>query len=585
MGMRLTRLALWPVTAAAAAATLAMARAHPDGSFAGRSVVGAAAELAPVLTLGAAGLLFWGSRPRNPIGPLLVAAALAWLLPEWTNAEAGSALLFTLGLIGSFACVALVVHVALAYPGGHLRSVFDKGAVALAYSGAFVVIGLVPALVFDPRGEGCTVCPRNLALVHGDAALNEDLGRLGIRVAIGWTLIAVLAIALRALRGSRPALRSNGPVLAAAAACIGLANAQAWHSAGRAFIVNDAADVRLWRWQAAALAVLGASVAWRLFRARRMRRSVAQLVIELGHAPRAGGARDTLAVALGDPDLQLAYRRANGDGYVDVDGRPVPSAIAAGRAATPLLRDGREIAIVIHSDELLSDPGQIEDATTAARLAVENEQLQAEVRAQTNEIRASRARIVETADAERKRLERDLHDGAQQRLVALTLGLRLLRGEAERSGDAQAIDLLDEADRELRLALAELREVAHGIYPAVLGEDGVAAALETLAERLPATVRVGRAPDERFAAPVEAAAYFAAAEIVRDLGEHDGSAQIDVVRSDEELVVEVERIGAIEDADERLVEIADRVGALDGEIDVEAGPNGRIRMRARIPCA
>jgi signal transduction histidine kinase len=584
IGGREARMTLWPLTAAVAVVTLVVARAHADGSFAGHAFAGAAVELGAALSLAAAGLLFWGSRPHNPIGPLLVAAAFAWVLPEWSNPEGSGALLFTLGLVGFLSCVPLIAHVALAYPSGRLAHRGTTAVVALGYLAAVGLIGLAATAVFDPRASGCSECPGNLVLVHGDSHLNEQLGRLGIRIAIVWAIVAAILIAVRLLRSSRSALKTIAPVLVAAIAYLGFACADLWHGVGRGFLSNDSADVRLWRLEGVALVLLSAGVGWGLVRARRTRTSVAELVVELGQGPRAAGARETLAAALGDPSLQLAYRRRSSAGYVDTTGEPVTPELGPDRATTPLVRDGREIAMIVHNAQLLSDPGLIEDAIAAARLAVENEQLQAEVRAQLHDIRASRARIVAAADAERQRLERDLHDGAQQRLVALSLGLRLLRNEAERSGTGEVIPVLEDADRELRRALADLREVAHGIYPAVLSDEGLAAALETLSERLPATVRLGHLPDGRFPASVEAAAYFAAAEIVRDLPEVDGGASIDVQQSNGELVVAVERSGAMDDADERLVEIADRVGALDGDVDVGAGSNGHVLMKARIPC-
>jgi signal transduction histidine kinase len=410
------------------------------------------------------------------------------------------------------------------------------------------------------------------------------LTRLGSRIAIGWGILTALLIAVKLFRSSRPARRTTVPVLLPAIAYLGFACADLWHGLSRGFLSNDPTDVRLWRLQGVALLLLSAGVVWGLVRARRTRTSVAQLVVELGQGAGAAGARDTLAAALGDPSLQLAYPRRSASGYVDIEGQQVSLEIGAGRAATPLLRDGHELAMLVHDEDLISDPGLIEDAIAAARLAVENEALQAEVRAQLNEIRASRARIVVAADAERRRLERDLHDGAQQRLVGLSLALRLLRNAAERTGAEEVLPDLDDAERELRHALAELRDVAHGIYPAVLSDEGLAAALETLAERLPASVQMSNIPDGRFPAPVEAAAYFAAAEIVRDVPEAQGGASVEVLKTDNGLVVAVERVGHMDDADERLVEVADRVGALDGDVDVGAGPNGHVRVKARIPC-
>jgi signal transduction histidine kinase len=560
-----------------------MARAHSAGSFTGLGFAGNAIELGAALMLAAAGLLFWSSRPRNLVGPLLVAASIAWLLPEWSNPEAGTALLFTLGLAGFLACTPLVFHVALAYPSGHVRRRYEQVVAAVAYGGALLLLGVAPTFVSDPRAGGCSQCPSNLLLVHGDASVYEHMSRFGLRFGVAWSIVAALTLIVRAGRSSVPALKTAAPVLVAVIAYLGFVTADLWHSVSRGFLSNDSVDVWLWKAQGIALTGLGGAVVYGLLRARRTRTSVAHLVVELGHAPRVGGAQETLAAALGDPRLQLVYRRAQGSGYVDVYGEPASPRAGSGRAATPLVREGREIAVMLHDEDLLSDSGVIEDAIAAARLAVENEQLQAEVSAQVNEIRASRVRIVQAAEEERKRLERDLHDGAQQRLVGLSLGLRLLRNEAERSGAEDAIPTIDRADRELRQALAELRDVAHGIYPAVLADEGLAAALETLAERLPPSLRLGDLPDERFPALVEAAAYFAAAELVRDLAEADTGASIEVTRHDDGLVVDVERIGHMDDADERLVDIADRIGALDGEIDA-TGANGRVRIHARIPC-
>ena len=579
------RVGLWPASVVFAVGTLAVARSHPAGSFAGLTTAGGAIEIGAAISLAGAGLLFWGSRPRNPVGPLLVAASAAWLLPEWSNPEVGFAPMFTLGLVGLVACGPLVVHVALAYPRGWVGQRAERVLVATAYVGGLGMLGLVPALVFDPRRGGCSECPANLVLVHADNSLYEQLSRWGIRFGIVWTSVAVLALVVRTARSSLPALRVNGPVALAAVAYLGLLQADLWHSVDRGFLSTDEADVRFWKLQGGALVVMGLALGWALVRARQTRTSVAEYVVELGRAPRLGGARDTLAAALRDPTLRLIYRRAHGREYVDLDGEAVAGGPNEGHAATPLIRDGREIAVIFHAERLLSDPGTIEGAIAAARLAVENEQLQAEVQAQMKEIRASRARIVATADAARKRLERDLHDGAQQRLVGLSLALRLLRNEAERSGADDAITAIDAAGKHLHEALAELREVAHGIYPAVLADEGLAAAFETLAERSPGRLRLERLPEDRFPATVEAAAYFAAAEMVRDLDDGQGSATIAVTRANGRLKVEVERSAEMEDGDERLLEIADRVGAIDGRVEVTAGSNGNLRMQAEIPCA
>jgi len=225
----------------------------------------------------------------------------------------------------------------------------------------------------------------------------------------------------------------------------------------------------------------------------------------------------------------------------------------------------------VHRAELLDDLGLLEEVGAAAGLALDHERLQAQARARLEQLRASRARTVEAGDAERRRLERDLHDGAQQRLVVLSFALRLLRAEV---GD-DAAARVDAATAELRDALDELRELARGIYPAVLVDEGLAAAIEALAESGTAPMRLGPLPDERFVPAVEAAAYFLVAELAR----RGGAVGVSAARADGRLVVEVE--GAAVGGDvEDLEDLEDRIGAVDGALVVEDGS-----VRAEIPCA
>jgi signal transduction histidine kinase len=567
------RLLLAAAVAGAALATLGVARAHPAGAFAGHSLTGAAVEVAAPLALVAAGVLWAGSPVRG--GWLLVIAAIAWLAPEWANPDIGTAALFTLGLAGSFACAPLAVHAALAHPAGALRQPGRRIVVGLAYAG-FGLLALAPTLFFEPRAEGCSACPHNLWLLHTSPSLHADLSRWGIRLAIAWTVLAALTLAAAAARG----LVRTAPVQGAAALYLGLASAQLWHDASHGVLTNDAVDVALWKGQGAALIVLALAVIAGLLHARRVRAAMASLVVDLGHAPRIGGARDMLAGALGDPALELAFRRESRDGFVDLTGAPRSPAGGPGRAATPLVRDGEVVALVLHDQRYLAEPAVLQETIGAARLAIDNDRLQAELRAQAADIRASRARIVHEGDSERRRLEHDLHDGAQQRLVALSLGLRLLRGYAEAPA---ALATLDQADAELQAAVAELREVAHGIYPAALRSDGLGAAVEALAERSPAGLRIRALPDGRFPATVEEAAYFTTAEFLRDVGSNP--ARVAVAQADGELIVEIERNGTVEHLAERVTRIADRVGALDGRVEVVALPHGGARLRAGIPCA
>jgi signal transduction histidine kinase len=367
----------------------------------------------------------------------------------------------------------------------------------------------------------------------------------------------------------------TAPVLLPLVAYLALVAASYGHGIERGFLSNDATDHALWYGQAAALGVLvlGVCLAWA--RGWRARTSVARLVIELSEAPAPGALRDALARALGDPSIELAYPLGSGR-HVDAHGRPIELPEPDGRVVTPLARAGRPVAFLIHRSELRDDPGLLEDVGAAASLALDHERLEAEARAQLEQLRAARARTVATGDAERRRLERDLHDGAPQRLVVLSFALRLLRAQL---GDAQA-ERVDAAERELRSALDELRELARGIYPAVLVDEGLATALEALTETGRAPIALDALPDERLTPAVEAAAYFLVAEVVkRGVG---ARVAVHAGLADGRLTMEI-RTAAVLDGD--LVDLEDRIGALDGELTVEREQAGQTTVRAEVPCA
>jgi len=238
---------------------------------------------------------------------------------------------------------------------------------------------------------------------------------------------------------------------------------------------------------------------------------------------------------------------------------------------------------------LLEQQALLRSAGAAARLALENERLQAELRLQLAEVRASRARIVDAGDEERRRLERDLHDGAQQRLLSLGLALQLIRSELG-SGANGAVELLGDAEAELGAALAELRDLAQGIHPAVLTEHGLAPALKTLAMRSPLPVEIREVPAERLPAPVEAAAYFVVSEGLANVAKHASATVVAVSVACEEgfLVVEVEDDGvggAEPKTGSGLAGLADRVHALDGRLTIRSAAGGGTRLRAEFPYA
>lgn len=566
-------LALAALAVAFGLLTLSRARHDPGGSFAGRSTLGAIAELAGGWSVVAAGTVFWSRHSGNLFGPLLVSAGFAWFLPEWTNPGVGSAVGFTAGLLGAAACPPLVAHAALSYPTGRLRSRFEQLTVAIAYAGGLVLLGLLPTAVFDARGEGCFQCSRNLALVAGNAGLYRTFEHYGLGIGIVWLGSLGLLLLWRLLRSWQAGNLLLAPVVLPATVFLALVLWDYRHSFRRDLIANDTIDIRIWRFEALALSLLALSVSLRLAHERRARGAIARLVVELGNAARPGALSDMLATALGDPTLILAYRRAEGDDYVSAAGLPVQLTAGPGQILTPIRRGQTEVGVLVHSARLGEEPGLIEGVVSAARLALQNEQLQAEVRAQLRDLRASRARIVEAADSERRRLEHDLHDGAQQRIVALSLALQLLRSQLGPQPDREREARITAAQEKLQQSLTELRELAHGIYPAALSEEGLAAALEGLVEQADLQLRLEAVPERRFPSIVENAAYFTIIEAIDQME----SASLRLEHKDDRLVIQIRGSGS--DALPDWTQIADRVGALDGRLETN-----EAEIRVEIPC-
>ena len=259
------------------------------------------------------------------------------------------------------------------------------------------------------------------------------------------------------------------------------------------------------------------------------------------------------------------------------DGRPVD--VSPRQQQTALVRNHTPVAVLAHAPGLLDDEQLVDEVTAAARLALENERLRAEACGRLEELRASQARIVAAGDAERRRLERDLHDGAQQRLVALGLSLRLVRSQLQPGVDLETVGRLDLADSLLAKATSELRELAHGIFPAVLADGGLSVAVHALAEDSRVPVHVGPLPEGRFPESVETAAYSVVSETARSGG--GGGLFVSGERRAGTLAVEVQT----EDLGELDVgALRDRLEALDGRLDVRRDGNGRVTIRARVPC-
>jgi signal transduction histidine kinase len=553
--------------AAVAVATVAIVRREPDLALAGEVTGALAAELVAAALLVAAAVAMW--RSGFSFSVLLTAAALAWLVAEWNSPEAGPA--FTVGLVLYAAWPPLLAAAALR---GLDERPFGRPAALLlmaAFGIGVGVLGLASAAVFDPAEQGCAQCSTNLLLVADAPGLGHALGRAGLALTVAWTAaFAVLALAWF-VRAAPVRRRWSAPVLIPAVAAVGLFGAAAAHGFERGFLSNDATDRALRVAEAGALALVAVGVALARLRAWRTRSMLARLVLDIGAAPAPGELREWLADSLGDPTLQLRYHLEDGE-WIDAEGLETELPPDDECETTRVRIAGEDLLAIVHQPGLLDDPALVSELVTTASLALEHERLHAARRARLEQLRASRARIVATADAQRRELERDLHDGAQQRLVALALSIRLTRRTIA-AGDDELEARLDAAETGVRTAVVELRTVAHGLFPAVLAEEGLAAALLELSEHAPRLVPRAL-PGGRFPGEVESAAYFATVESLR-LTESD--VIVDAVAEDGHLRLEIDAGDPITGA---MQQIRDRVGAVGGTAAVRDG-----KLRVEMPCA
>jgi signal transduction histidine kinase len=324
-------------------------------------------------------------------------------------------------------------------------------------------------------------------------------------------------------------------------------------------------------------------------RSRLARAAVGELFVDLRADPAPGDLRDALARALGDPSLTLAYWLPEFETWADLDGRAVMLPTDGSRATTLIERNGARLAALLHDPVLDDEPELLQVVGAAASIALENGRLHAELRARLAELRGSRARVIEAGQKERKRLERNLHDGAQQRLIALSLELSLLEKEMAGDDDARA-RRLEQARDEIAASLDELRAVARGLHPAVLSGHGLEVALESIAASAPVSVRLNVALEGRLPEQIEVAAYYVVSESLANIGKHScaSSASVDVDRINGVLVVEVVDDGvggADSEQGSGLRGLADRVEALGGKLRVWSPAGGGTRLRAEMPCA
>jgi signal transduction histidine kinase len=571
--VKVVRLALAPAALAVGAATATLVL---TGDVAESPTVTATFGLVIGLGWCFTGLEEWRRRPANRIGPLMVCLGFAWFLSLLEYAAYSP--LFTVGRFFTVLYIAFFAHVLLAFPSGRLEGRLSKAIVIAAYVDTTVIVGIA-ALFDNDRAAGV----ENLALVQGRNDLSEGLGNLASGTGVVLTLLSLAVVALRWRRASPPQRRVVAPVLfsACAAAAIG--------GLGLLFeTFRDEVDLAGLAFLAA-FAVVPFAFKAALLRSRLARGAVADLVIELGETRAPGKLRDSLARALHDPSIGLAYWLPEQERYADVEGRAVELPPEGGpRVATVVEREGRRIAALVHDASLREDPDLVDAVCAAAGLALENERLQAELRARLDELRASRARIVEATDTTRKRIERNLHDGTQQRLVSVSMALGLADSKLASDPDA-ARQILEEAREGLGVALQELRELSQGIHPGILTERGLGPALEELAYRAPVPVDVAVSLDRRLPDRVEAAAYFVVAEGLANVAKYASAKAVlvSVERRNGRALVEVadDGVGGADPSrGSGLRGLADRVEALGGALALESPRGLGTVLRAEIPC-
>jgi signal transduction histidine kinase len=470
----------------------------------------------------------------------------------------------------------------VSFPSGKLQGRAERALIGAALF--LVVVVQVASLPFsDSKVVFCSPCPSNALEVTRNDGLAKGLHEFQRAAGVLVIAATIVLLALRWWQASEAQRRMIAPVLWAGGATFVLAGiAVANETVGKP-LGHGPLRLMLLAISAVPLAILFA------FLQRRMARgAVAGLVVELGDPATGLDLRAALARTLGDPSLQLAYWFPAEARYVDGDGLPVALPETGGeRQSTLVERDGRPIAALIHDPALEHNAELVNSVCAAAGLTLENERLHAELRARLAELQASRARLVEATETERRRIERDLHDGTQQRLVSVAMSLGL--AESKLPDDAEAAPIVREAREALTVALAELRELSQGIHPSILTERGLPGALDELCRRaaLPAILDVSL--DRRLPTQVETAAYFVVSEALTNAVKHShaNELRVGVQISSGVLVTEVADDGiggAGGGGGSGIRGMTDRVEALGGRLTVSSPPGRGTTLRAEIPC-
>ena len=532
----------------------------------------------------------WRMRPERKTGNLLLACVVAWWFALLI--ETRVPIVWTLSSLFQIAIIPLLYYLVLAFPEGRLTTRWSKIVVGLWI--AFWAQGAIMSVFYDPAAFGCTDCQPglNVFLIRSEPTYIETVARL-LRPFIVIDLLFVGTLVARLVRASPPRRRVLFPLYVPAAT---------WSLSFFAYGVTQLiALVQIYEPPTIAyhLSLLGFAISLLfvpllflvgLTRLHGRRARVSDLVLELGQLPTPERLQDALRRTLGDPSLAVGIWVPDVKRYLAADGATLDEPVDdPTRVATFLERHGEPLAMIVHDEALLQDPGLVSAVTAATKLAVENDRLQQELLDQLIEVHESRARIVEAADAERKRIERNLHDGAQQRLVALSVALRMADARLEDPQGAGDRPSLEHLGEELDAALEDLRELARGMYPAILTDQGLRGALRALADRSRVPVAVVVDLEARLPEKVEATAYFIASEALANAAKHAQASLVRVTahRVDSELILEVADDGvggATSTPGSGLAGLVDRVRALDGDITITSPPGQGTVVTARIPC-
>ena len=544
-----------------------------------------------------AGTIAWLRRPENRIGPAILVTGITSFIPVFVliPIPAVTSVAFAFAWLTNLP----VAFVLLAYPSGRFFSRTARLVFWVAVVGT--VIGVIGRLFLldtgsdfssatgpSPLSYGCD-CPNPFVLLPDDVLYGAAM--LVARLLTVLVAVLVLVLIVRRWSGATAARRRQlVPVVFAGAvgAAAFVIDLSAFYASNGEQPILAATSVGLVLGRAAVpigfmLGLLRTQFDWSL---------VGRLVVELGGAPSPERVEAMVGATLHDPSVQLGYWSPADHAFMDSAGRRIEPVASATRAVAMVDRNGRSLAAIIHDPALLEDPGLVASVSAAVGLAIENQSLSADLQTQLDEVRASRARIVAAADAERARLERDIHDGAQQRLLALMIELRLAREAVGGNPTADLGARLDGAMTSLRSATDELRELARGVRPAILADAGLGPAVRTLAERSGCPVELTIDLTGRLDAAVESAAYFVVAESLANVVRHASATVARVAISTESdpdrIVVAVtdDGVGGASVARGSGIRgLKDRVEALGGQLAVESRAGSGTRIRVELPCA